>query len=79
MAAEKSHLYLWVPMPCFPTALPVMKAWGFEYKGNIIWEKVRKDGEPDGRVWVLLPECDGNSALWCQGGGTGRCPRPGPR
>ncbi|MFQ7451006.1 MAG: MT-A70 family methyltransferase [Flavonifractor plautii] len=26
-----------------------MKAWGFEYKGNIIWEKVRKDGGPDGR------------------------------
>lgn len=29
--------------------LAVMKAWGFEYKGNIIWEKVRKDGGPDGR------------------------------
>lgn len=23
--------------------------WGFEYKSNIVWEKVRKDGEPDGR------------------------------
>lgn len=22
---------------------------GFEYKGNIVWEKVRKDGGPDGR------------------------------
>lgn len=26
-----------------------MKSWGFEYKTNIIWEKIRKDGMPDGR------------------------------
>jgi N6-adenosine-specific RNA methylase IME4 len=26
-----------------------MKAWGFEYKTNIIWHKIRKDGGPDGR------------------------------
>ena len=26
-----------------------MKAWGFTYKTNIIWEKVRRDGMPDGR------------------------------
>lgn len=49
IAAEKSHLYLWVPNALLPDGLEVMKAWGFEYKGNIIWEKVRKDGEPDGR------------------------------
>lgn len=30
------------------TAL-LMDAWGFEYKGNIVWEKIRKDGGPDGR------------------------------
>lgn len=48
-AAEKSHLYLWVPNALLPDGLAVMKAWGFEYKGNIIWEKVRKDGFPDGR------------------------------
>ena len=46
---EKSHLYLWVPYALLPEGLAVMKAWGFEYKGNIIWEKVRKDGQPDGR------------------------------
>lgn len=49
IAAEKSHLYLWVPNALLPEGLEVMKAWGFEYKGNIVWEKVRKDGEPDGR------------------------------
>lgn len=49
IAAAKSHLYLWVPNALLPDGLEVIKAWGFEYKGNIIWEKVRKDGEPDGR------------------------------
>ena len=48
-AAEKSHLYLWVPNALLPSGLEVMKAWGFEYKTNLIWEKVRKDGMPDGR------------------------------
>lgn len=49
IAASKSHLYLWVPNALLPDGLAVMKAWGFEYKGNIVWEKVRKDGQPDGR------------------------------
>jgi len=49
IAEEKCHLYLWVPNALLPDGLEVMKAWGFEYKGNIVWEKVRKDGEPDGR------------------------------
>lgn len=49
VAEDKSHLYLWVPNALLPEGLEVMKAWGFEYKTNIIWEKVRKDGMPDGR------------------------------
>ena len=49
IADEKSHLYLWVPNALLPEGLEVMKAWGFQYKTNIIWEKVRKDGMPDGR------------------------------
>lgn len=49
LADDKSHLYLWVPNALLPDGLEVMKTWGFEYKGNIVWEKVRKDGEPDGR------------------------------
>lgn len=48
-ADEKCHLYLWVPNAMLPDGLEVMKAWGFEYKTNLIWEKVRKDGMPDGR------------------------------
>lgn len=48
-ADEKCHLYLWVPNALLPEGLAVMKAWGFEYKTNLVWEKVRKDGFPDGR------------------------------
>lgn len=49
IAEAKSHLYLWVPNALLPDGLAVMRAWGFEYKTNIIWEKVRHDGQPDGR------------------------------
>lgn len=43
------HLYLWVPNALLPDGLKVMAAWGFEYKSNIVWHKVRKDGGSDGR------------------------------
>lgn len=49
ICGEKAHLYLWVPNALLPDGLAVMDAWGFEYKGNLIWEKIRKDGGPDGR------------------------------
>ena len=49
LAQDKAHLYLWVPNALLQEGLDVMKAWGFTYKTNIIWHKVRKDGEPDGR------------------------------
>ena len=48
-AAEKSHLYLWVPNALLAEGLAVMEAWGFTYKTNLIWYKIRKDGGPDGR------------------------------
>lgn len=48
-AEDASHLYLWVPNALLPEGLEVMSAWGFKYKSNIIWHKVRKDGGPDGR------------------------------
>lgn len=46
---DRAHCYLWVPNALLPEGLQVLSAWGFEYKSNIVWEKVRKDGEPDGR------------------------------
>ena len=38
-----------MPNALLPEGLEVMKAWGFNYKSNIIWYKIRKDGGPDGR------------------------------
>ncbi len=49
VAGEKSHLYLWVPNALLQEGLEVMQAWGFQYKSNIVWHKIRKDGGPDGR------------------------------
>jgi N6-adenosine-specific RNA methylase IME4 len=49
LAASPCHLYLWCPNAMLPEGLAVMKAWGFAYKSNIVWHKVRKDGGSDGR------------------------------
>ena len=49
IAAETAHLYLWVPNALLPDGLAVLTAWGFQYKSNLIWHKIRKDGGPDGR------------------------------
>lgn len=49
IAADTAHLYLWVPNAMLPDGLEVMRAWGFTYKSNLIWHKVRKDGGSDGR------------------------------
>jgi len=48
-AAERSHLYLWVPNALLREGLSVLDAWGFTYKTTLTWFKVRKDGGPDGR------------------------------
>ena len=44
-----AHLYLWVPNALLAEGLAVMAAWGFTYKSNIVWHKIRKDGGSDGR------------------------------
>ena len=49
LAAARSHLYLWVPNALLAEGLEVMRRWGFTYKTNLVWYKVRKDGGPDGR------------------------------
>lgn len=49
MLDTTAHLYLWVPNALMPEGIEVLKAWGFAYKTNLIWYKVRKDGGPDGR------------------------------
>ncbi|HEX3496627.1 MAG TPA: MT-A70 family methyltransferase [Methylocella sp.] len=49
IVAPTAHLYLWVPNALLPLGLQVMEAWGFQYKTNVIWHKLRKDGGSDGR------------------------------
>ena len=49
ITAPTSHLYLWCPNALLAEGLQVMKAWGFEYKTNLVWHKIRKDGGSDGR------------------------------
>lgn len=49
IAAATCHLYLWCPNALLPEGLSAMKAWGFTYKSNLVWHKIRKDGGPDGR------------------------------
>jgi N6-adenosine-specific RNA methylase IME4 len=49
VADDTAHLYLWVPNALLPEGLAVLRAWGFNYKSNIVWHKIRKDGGSDGR------------------------------
>lgn len=49
VAKETAHLYLWVPNALLPIGLQVLEAWGFQYKSNLVWHKIRKDGGSDGR------------------------------
>jgi N6-adenosine-specific RNA methylase IME4 len=47
--ADTAHLYLWIPNALLPDGIEVLEAWGFRYKSNLVWHKVRKDGGSDGR------------------------------
>jgi N6-adenosine-specific RNA methylase IME4 len=49
IAADTAHLYLWCPNALLPDGLKVLSAWGFTYKSNLVWHKVRQDGGSDGR------------------------------
>lgn len=46
---EPAHLYMWVPNAMLPDGLLALAEWGFTYKTNIIWHKLRRDGGSDGR------------------------------
>ncbi|WP_313951426.1 MT-A70 family methyltransferase [Accumulibacter sp.] len=49
VANDQAHLYLWVPNALLAEGLDVLHAWGFSYKSNLVWHKIRKDGGSDGR------------------------------
>lgn len=41
IAADDSVLFLWVTVPLLPEGLQVLDAWGFDYKGHFVWDKVK--------------------------------------
>jgi N6-adenosine-specific RNA methylase IME4 len=49
LTGEPAHCYLWVPNALLPDGLAVLAAWGFAYKTNLVWHKIRQDGGSDGR------------------------------
>ena len=78
---DVARLYLWVPNALLPQGLTVMEQWGFEYKTNLIWYKVRKDGGPDRRgvgfyfrnvTEMILVGVQGKHARTLQRGGARR-------
>lgn len=38
-AAKDALLLLWTTAPCLARAMPVIDAWGFQYKTNLAWDK----------------------------------------
>lgn len=44
LAAENSHLWLWVPNSMLPEGLTIMKQWGFRYINHICWIKPGRIG-----------------------------------
>lgn len=41
LCEENAALFLWATAPCLPEAMEVIPAWGFNYKAQFIWDKVR--------------------------------------
>ena len=74
-----AHCYLWVPNALLPWGLHVMQAWGFEYKTNLVWFKIRKDGGPDGRGVGFYFRNVTEVILFGVRGESARTLKPGPR
>jgi N6-adenosine-specific RNA methylase IME4 len=49
MATPIAHLYLWCPNALLAEGMQTLARWGFTYKTNIVWYKIRRDGGPDRR------------------------------
>ncbi len=47
-ATKDAVLFLWATSPLLPEALQVVNAWGFTYKGSMVWDKDMGTGN-----WVL--------------------------
>lgn len=40
IVAGDAYLFLWATTSFLPSAIPLMEAWGFEYKTNMVWVKL---------------------------------------
>ena len=49
LVPEAGHIYLWCPNALLGEGLHLLEVWGFTYKTNLVWHKIRKDGGSDGR------------------------------
>ena len=38
---DNAVLFIWVPSPMLERSFPIIRAWGFQYKGSFVWDKVR--------------------------------------
>jgi N6-adenosine-specific RNA methylase IME4 len=53
IAADDCVLFLWSTQPMLPQALLVMGAWGFDYRSQVVWRKIRPgDGRGTG-YWFI--------------------------
>jgi N6-adenosine-specific RNA methylase IME4 len=41
MAADDCVLFMWATCPLLKDALRLLEAWGFEYKAQMVWDKVK--------------------------------------
>jgi len=51
IAAKDCVLFLWATVPMLPHALLVMGAWGFDYRSQVVWGKVRKGAAKGTGYW----------------------------
>jgi N6-adenosine-specific RNA methylase IME4 len=40
LADDNAILFMWVTAPLLERSFPIIKAWGFKYKANFVWDKV---------------------------------------
>jgi len=41
LSEDNAVLFLWGTAPLLPEAIELIESWGFKYKTNIVWDKVR--------------------------------------
>jgi N6-adenosine-specific RNA methylase IME4 len=55
IAATDCVIFLWATAPMLPAALEILRAWGFEYRSQVIWHKIRP-GEGRGTGYWFINE-----------------------